>query len=133
MIYNLTILDFNEHDVNVLCTCYYGFEQYSKNLTLDSVNFESTYLFELFWFCLFLLFYISSTSFTLHREILSISYRKSKDHKKQWVNNSFRVIDFSSFYDFHLYFRPVPTMWYFYPLSVLIISYGGFLGQFQTG
>jgi hypothetical protein len=36
MLYNLTILDFNEHDVNVLYTCYYGFEQYSKNLTLDN-------------------------------------------------------------------------------------------------
>jgi hypothetical protein len=48
MLYNLTILDFNEHDVNVLYTCYYGFEQYSKNLTLDNGNFKSTYLFELF-------------------------------------------------------------------------------------
>ena len=45
MLYNLTILDFNEHDVNVLYTCYYGFEQYSKNLTLDNGNFKSTYLF----------------------------------------------------------------------------------------
>ena len=40
MLYNLTILDFNEHDVNVLYTCYYGFEQYSKNLTLDNGNFK---------------------------------------------------------------------------------------------
>ena len=48
MLYNLTILDFNKHDVNVLYTCHYGLEQYSKNLTLDSGNFKSTYLFELF-------------------------------------------------------------------------------------
>jgi hypothetical protein len=48
MLYNLAILDFNEHDVNVLYTCHYGFEQYSKNLTLDNGNFKSTYLFELF-------------------------------------------------------------------------------------
>ena len=40
MQYNLTILDFNEHDVNVLYTCHYGFEQYSKNLTLDNGNFK---------------------------------------------------------------------------------------------
>ena len=40
MLYNLTILDFNEHDVNVLYTCYYGFKQYSKELTLDNGNFK---------------------------------------------------------------------------------------------
>jgi hypothetical protein len=52
MLYNLAILDFNEHDVNVLYTCHYGFEQYRKNLTLDNGNFKSTYLFELFLFIL---------------------------------------------------------------------------------
>ena len=39
MLYNLTILDFNEHDVNVLYTCHYGFKRYSNNLTLASGNF----------------------------------------------------------------------------------------------
>jgi len=53
MLYNLTILDFNEDDVNVLYTCHYGFEQYSKNLTLDNGNFKSKYLFELFSLILF--------------------------------------------------------------------------------
>jgi hypothetical protein len=70
---NLAILDFNEHDVNVLYTCHYGFEQYSKNLTLDNGNFKSTYLFELFLFIL--LFYNPSTSFKMHREILSIIFQ----------------------------------------------------------
>ena len=74
MLYNLAILDFNHHDVNVLYTCHYGFEQYSKNLTLDNGNFKSTYLFELFLFIL--LFYNPSTSFKMHREILSIIYRQ---------------------------------------------------------
>lgn len=55
MLYNLTILDFNEDDVNVLYTCHYGYKLYSKNLTLDSGNFQSTYLFELF--LLILLFF----------------------------------------------------------------------------
>ena len=48
MLYNLTILDFSEHDVNILYTCHYAFERYSNNLTLASGNFTSTYLFELF-------------------------------------------------------------------------------------
>ena len=103
LLYNLAILDFSEHDVNVLYTCHYGFEQYSKNLTLDNGNFKSTYLFELFLFIL--LFYNPSTSFKMHREILSIIYRKSKVHKKT-------VTTLSTI--FLLDFGTVPKMWYFF-------------------
>ena len=109
MLYNLAILDFNEHDVNVLYTCHYGFEQYSKNLTLDNGNFKSTYLFELFLFIL--LFYNPSTSFKMHREILSIIYRTSKKHKKKPVTTLSTI--------FLLDFGTVPKMWYFFSFLVL--------------
>lgn len=39
-LYYLNISNFNENDVNVVYTCFYGFKKYSKKLTLENYRFE---------------------------------------------------------------------------------------------
>lgn len=39
-LYTLNITDFNEKDVNVVYSCFYGFEKSSRNLTLNAYKFE---------------------------------------------------------------------------------------------
>lgn len=39
-LYYLNISNFDENDVNVVYTCFYGFQKYSRKLTLDKYRFE---------------------------------------------------------------------------------------------